>query len=115
MGFLSVSSFGLFSKSHPNSLSFSQVRTFVNCDLSSQISYFEGVALFGIWENGFVFWDFSGDGIWHSIDGWVATHDEVPKRQANFKGMVVCAVHLELYCVNHCFRNGYGFLWNGHY
>lgn len=51
----------------------------------------EGVALFGIWENGSVFWDFSGDSIWHSIDGWVAAYDAVPKCQSNCKGMMLCA------------------------
>lgn len=29
-------------------------------------------------KNGVVFWDISGDGTGHSIDGCVATHDDVP-------------------------------------
>lgn len=41
----------------------------------------------GISEDGFVFWDFHGVGVRHRIDGWMGTHDEVPKRQKNCKGM----------------------------
>ncbi|RYR61346.1 hypothetical protein Ahy_A04g018509 [Arachis hypogaea] len=44
------------------------------------------LVLFGIWENGFDFWDVSWDGIRHSIDGRVASHDEIPKRQKDCKG-----------------------------
>ena len=43
--------------------------------------------VFGIWENGFVFWDFHGGGVRHRIDGWMGAHDEVPKRQKSCKGM----------------------------
>ncbi|MED6132941.1 hypothetical protein PIB30_023488 [Stylosanthes scabra] len=32
--------------------------------------------LFGIWENGFDFWYFSWNGVGHSVDGRVASHDE---------------------------------------
>lgn len=49
----------------------------------------EGVAVFGIWENGFVFWDFYWDSIWHCIDGWVGENDGLPKRQTNCKGMMI--------------------------
>ena len=43
--------------------------------------------MFGLWENGFVFWDFYGGVVRHRIDGWMGTHDEVPKCQTNCKGM----------------------------
>lgn len=51
---------------------------------------FQREAVLEIGENGFVFWAFSGDSIRHRFDGWMAAYDEIPKRQANCKGMIRC-------------------------
>ena len=34
-------------------------------------------------ENGVDFGDFHGDGVRDCVDGWMETHDELPKHQAN--------------------------------
>jgi len=72
--------------------------------------------VFGIWENGFVFWDFHGGGVWHRIDGWMGAHDEAPKRQKNCKGMgdhgfCFQFIHaFDFFFLDSCLRDGEDFV-----
>jgi len=48
-----------------------------------------GLVVLGIGGNGADFRDIFGDHLWNRVDGWMETHDAVPKHQKSSEGSLI--------------------------